>query len=111
MPRSGFPHCWVESKTAIAAEAFARRLREWPADGSESQTRSKSADHAKYAVLMCARPLGETVAIAHSVDASSSPAASVLSRAVPTGRFERRIAIGFSERARRCEAYRRPRCC
>jgi hypothetical protein len=57
-------------------------LREWRASGAESQTISNSELHAKYAVLTCARPPGETVAIAQSFDSSRSLRAIAASREV-----------------------------
>jgi hypothetical protein len=70
IPRSDSPQDCVESWTAIPVDGFAPRFRECWAPGSDSQIRSNSGLHAKYAVLMCAPPRGVTVAIAHSVEAS-----------------------------------------
>src|SRR6266545_294682 len=70
MPRSRPPQVWRVSKTAMATERCRARLREWCASGAESQTISNRGLHAKYAVLTCARPSADTVAIAHR-DAAS----------------------------------------
>jgi hypothetical protein len=72
MPLSGSPHVWRESYTATAVVALVFRFCECRAPRSDSQTSWRSLLHAKYAVLTCARPLGDTFAIAHSFDASSS---------------------------------------
>src|SRR5438132_9058177 len=56
----------------MAALAWALRLRECLAPGSESHTRSNKGLHAKYAALICTAPLGEAVAMAHRVEASSN---------------------------------------
>src|SRR5436189_6257397 len=68
------------------------------ASGSESQTSSRTSDQAKYAVLTCARPFGDTVAIAQSVDASSSAAARLRRRAELIRRLDRLTPIEL-----RCE--------
>src|SRR5437870_12395414 len=86
MPRSDPPHVCVERKTATAAEPFARTFCEWRASGAESQTISNPGPQAKYAVLTWARPLGETVAMAQSRDASRSLQA-IAARRVPEGCF------------------------
>jgi hypothetical protein len=65
---------------ATATEGFARTFRECRASGAESHTTSNSGPHAKYAVFTCARPPGDTVAIAQSVDASSKRRAIAASR-------------------------------
>jgi hypothetical protein len=44
---------------------------------SEYQTISKVGVHAKWAALICARPSGATVEMAHSVEARSGNPASV----------------------------------
>jgi hypothetical protein len=62
--------------------------------GLESQTTSKSGPHAKYAVLMCARPPGDTVAIAQSVDASSKRRAIAASRGAEACFDERSTGTG-----------------
>jgi len=90
MPRSRPPQVCVERNTATATDAFARTLRECCACGADHHTISNWGPHAKYAVLMCARPLGETVAIAQSVDAPSRRPASAASR-VAGGCFAARL--------------------
>ncbi len=59
----------------MAREELVRRLREWPASGAEIHTSSNARLHAKYAVLTCARPPGDTVAMAQSVEAFRRPRA------------------------------------
>src|SRR2546428_3896504 len=56
----------------MAALAWALRLRECLAPGSENHTRSNKGLHAKYAALICTAPLGEAVAMAHKVEATSN---------------------------------------
>jgi hypothetical protein len=73
--------------------SFPRRFRECVACGSDNQTRSNSRLHAKYAVLMCARPPRATVAMAHSVDASRRDCAIAARRAAAIGRVDRTIGI------------------
>jgi hypothetical protein len=68
IPWSAPPHVCVDRYTATATEGLARIFREWRASGADHHTISNAGPQAKYAVLMCARRPGETVAIAQSFD-------------------------------------------